>query len=32
VAAGFSLTGAQAQQVSTAVLAFLVGLAKAAGR
>ena len=32
VAAGFSLTGAQAQQVSTAVLAFLVGLAKDAGR
>ena len=32
VAAGFSLTGAQAQQVSTTVLVFLVGLAKAAGR
>ena len=32
VAVGFSLTGAQAQQVSTAVLAFLVGLAKDAGR
>jgi LysM repeat protein len=32
VAAGFSLTGVQAQQVSTTVLVFLVGLAKAAGR
>ena len=32
VAAGFSLTGAQAQQVSTSVLVFLVGLAKDAGR